>query len=102
MLGVREEILARAVEQLVCADLGVDCGPVEKWAWVCWQEMLKNERVQLPVGDWLEKQIRETMLSNRAREMTERVKSLKIKPRRGKCNSKQSRTGTSRSRRPET
>lgn len=36
-----EEILARAVEQLVCADLGVDCGTIDHWAFICCMEAAK-------------------------------------------------------------
>jgi hypothetical protein len=36
------EVTARAVEQIVCAKLGVDCGTVEKWASVSYMEALKH------------------------------------------------------------
>lgn len=71
--GVADEITARAVEQLVCARLGVDCGTVERWADVCWLETLKNERISLPTGSWLADQIRTRMASDGAKRMTERV-----------------------------
>lgn len=76
--GVRSELLARAVEQLVCAELGIDCGPIEKWAHVCWMEMLKNERIELPMGDWMEKGIRAAMGSLEARRMVARVLALRM------------------------
>ena len=71
--GVAEEIMARAVEQLVCASLGVDCGSVEKWAMVCWMEMLKNERISLPRGDWLAKAIIARMDTDGARKMRDDI-----------------------------
>ena len=74
--GVSDEILARAVEQLVSADVGYDCGTVESWAFTCWMEMLKNEGISLPGGDWLEKRIRERMESPAARELADRVLAL--------------------------
>jgi hypothetical protein len=75
-IAVRHEILARAVEQLVCAKLGVDCGTVEHWAFVCWMEMLKNERVSLPSGDWLATQIYEAMKTEEAQALATRVLAL--------------------------
>ena len=80
MPGVREEILARAVEQLVCSALGFDCGTVEKWAMVCWMEMIKNEGVSLPTGGWLADSIRSEMTGKRAAELTKRI--LELKPKR--------------------
>jgi len=74
--GVTDEIMARAVEQLVCADLGYDCGSVEKWAMVCWMEMLKNERISLPGGSWLEDRIRDAMKRTPARELADKVLGL--------------------------
>ena len=74
--GVRDEILARAVEQLVSADLGYDCGTVEHWATVCWMETIRNEGISLPVGDWLEKAIRSCMASKEARRWADRVLAL--------------------------
>ena len=77
MPGVREEILARAVEQLVCARLGYDCGTVEKWAMVCWMEMIKNEGISLPTeGNWLVTRVREDMKTERAAAMADRVLAL--------------------------
>ncbi len=75
-VGVLDEITARAVEQLVCAKLGVDCGSVEHWATVCWMETLVNERILLPKGDWLEQQIRKRMESDRAARLTDQVLAL--------------------------
>lgn len=75
-VGVSDEILARAVEQLVSADVGYDCGGVSAWAQTCWMEMLKNEGISLPAGDWLEKAIRKRMESPAAREWADRVLEL--------------------------
>jgi hypothetical protein len=76
--GVRCEILARAVEQLVCADLGIDCGTVERWALVCWMEMIKNEGISLPTGDWLANNIRAAMETPEARDLAYRVLALTL------------------------
>lgn len=75
-LGVSDEILARAVEQLVCQRLGVDCGSVKKWAMVCWMEMLKNERISLPMDGWLEETITTRMKSRDAARMADAVIGL--------------------------
>jgi len=82
--GLADEILARAVEQLVSADVGYDCDTVEHWAMVCWMEMLKNERISLPIGDWLEKAIRSCMESSEARKWADQVLAL-IKPTETQC-----------------
>lgn len=78
--GVADEILARAVEQLVSADLGYDCGSVFTWAMVCYVEMIKNERISLPGGDWLEKAIRSCMASKIARKWADRVIAIATPP----------------------
>jgi hypothetical protein len=74
--GVHDEIDARAVEQVVCQRLGVDCGPVEKWADICWMEMLKNERISLPMGDWLANQIRTRMSATKVLGLAVRVMEI--------------------------
>lgn len=79
-VGVMDEIDARAVEQLVCARLGVDCGTVEHWADVRWMEMIKNERISLPAGGWLADQIRTRMGSEAAKRMADRVLALSEAP----------------------
>jgi hypothetical protein len=74
--GVADEIEARAVEQLVCRGLGVDCGTVDHWAHVCWMETLKNERISLPAGDWLADHIRSAMQRKATQKMVEKVIAL--------------------------
>jgi hypothetical protein len=61
--GVFDEISARAVEQLVCADLGVECWTIEKAATTCWFETLKNEGISLPSPQWIADCVRERMKS---------------------------------------
>ena len=78
--GVSSEILARAVEQLVCRDLGVDCGSIEQRAAVCWMEMFKNEGIALPTGDWLPDAIKQAMRNDRARRYADMVLALRSKP----------------------
>lgn len=82
--GIRSELLARAVEQLVCAEFAIDCGTVEKWAHVCWMEMLKNERIELPTNGWIETQVRAAMTSLDARRMVQRLLSMRM-PRKKKA-----------------
>lgn len=71
--AVASEIMARAVEQLVSARVGYDCGPVEKWALVCWMEMLKNEKIALPTDGWLEGAIRLAMERQTTKKMADRI-----------------------------
>lgn len=74
--AVADEITARAVEQLVCAEFGVDCGTVEHWAGVCFMEMIKNERVSLPSYEWVVDAVKKSMKTDKAREMSKRVIAL--------------------------
>lgn len=74
--GVASEILARAVEQLVSARVGYDCGSVEKWAMTCWMEMLKNEGIALPTDGWLVESIEFAMKSEKAKEMADQIIAL--------------------------
>jgi hypothetical protein len=69
------EILARAVEAIVCKRLGIKY-PVKKWAFMCWMEMLKNERISLPAGPWLENAIRNAMTTKRTARFADRVLGL--------------------------
>jgi hypothetical protein len=75
-IGVRDEIVARAVEQIVCHQLGVDCGSVEHWAQVCWMETMKNERISLPSPMWLADQIRKQLDSATACRLADEVIGL--------------------------
>lgn len=80
--GVADEIKARAVEALICQRLGIDYD-LPKWAMVCWMEQLKNERVALPSGSWLEDRIREQMGKPLVARFVEKVLALEPKrPRR--------------------
>lgn len=76
--GVRivHEVTARAVEQLVCADLGAPCDSIAKCAHNCFMELLFNERIRLPSGTWLEDRIREYMERAETLEMAARVLAL--------------------------
>lgn len=78
-VGLSDEILARAVEQLVCADLGVECGSVEKWAGVCFMELIKNERLNVPF-EFLKNAITERMEHATAREWADKVLGLAAQP----------------------
>lgn len=77
--GVADEITARAVEQLVCADLKIDYDP-QKWAMVCYMEMLKNEGIALPSGDWLPNAIQARAKTPMARRMADQVLALATAP----------------------
>lgn len=77
---VRLEIEARAVEQLVCADLGVDCDTVDKWAEITWWETMKNMRINLPSVEWIAKAVNLAMKQGRIRDKTDAVVALADKP----------------------
>ncbi len=74
---LRSEVEARAVEQLVCADLGVDPGgSVDRWALVSCMEAIKNSRLDIgppaPIAD----AIRRAMRSPEVRRAADRVLAL--------------------------
>lgn len=73
--AVQSEIMARAVEQIVCADLGVDCGTVEKWAMIACMEALKS-RVQVPGLDWMVARIKAAVVSPEGRKAADAVLAL--------------------------
>lgn len=75
-LQVSEEIMARAVEQIVCADLDAHCWPVEKAAHVMWLELLKNSGIALPAGSFAADAIRNRMASKAARIAADKVLAL--------------------------
>ena len=52
---VYEEVMARAVEQLVCKDLGVDCWPIDKTAHIAWMETTKTLGILVPTDFFNEK-----------------------------------------------
>jgi len=70
--GVRDEITARAVEALVCAELGIEYD-LEKWAMTCWMEMLKNEQISLPAGDFLPNAIKARMGTTHAKNLMHEI-----------------------------
>jgi hypothetical protein len=49
-----EELMARAVEQVVCDRLGQPAGPVKEWAHITWMEAFKNG---LDMGNHVEEHI---------------------------------------------
>lgn len=67
------EIQARAVEQLVCADLGVDPGTVEQWAEITWWETIKNMKINLPSVEWIAERVRNHMSDKRVRRLADQV-----------------------------
>lgn len=75
---LRAEISARAVEQIVCRDLGVDCDTVEKWAFIAEMEMLKNSRLALPPGADMAKFVRKAMEHPTMRCAADRVLALAV------------------------
>lgn len=78
------EVRARAVEQIVCTDLGVDCGTVERWAHVTFLETLKNMQILLPSAEWFVDCVKRDMERTGARLAADAVLALKPKRRRSR------------------
>jgi hypothetical protein len=72
-----DEIMARAVEQIVCRDFGVDCGSVESWATVACMEAIKSG-IKYPSLSWFVDRVNEYMKSNEARIAANLVVQLGI------------------------
>lgn len=69
------EVMARAVEQIVCADLGVDCGAVEKWSfWACLEAVKSG--TTFPGPTWFANAVRTVMATPSARAAADAVKAL--------------------------
>lgn len=79
--AVFDEIRARAVEQIVCADYGVETGAsLEAWAMTSFMEAGKNSGIWTPSDfDWAGK-IRERMATPAARADADRVIALASVP----------------------
>lgn len=75
LLGVNDEITARAVEQLVCARLGVECDPVSRAVMTMCMETVKFEGIKLPYNEMV-MAVEARMESKAAAEMAERVLAL--------------------------
>lgn len=73
--GVRDEITARAVEALVCAELGIEYEQ-DKYVLLCIMETLRSEHIALPGFDWLKDAIVSRMKSPAAIEMASRVLAM--------------------------
>lgn len=71
----RSEVLARTVEQIVCADLGVDCGTVEKWAGVAVREAA-HYGIAFSDYDTFLRLVRQYMDGREARKVADRVIDL--------------------------
>ncbi len=71
------EIRARAVEQMVCASLGVDPGgDIEHWAFVAIMEAAKNARIGLPGLPWFADCVRTHMKTEECKRLRDAVIAL--------------------------
>lgn len=77
--GLADETMARAVEQLVCADFGVDCGTVERCALVASMEAIKFDRVSYDLGMFV-RTVKAHMVSPEARQSANAVIGLASAP----------------------
>lgn len=71
------EVMARAIEQIVCADLGVDCGEIEKWALKACFEAVKSG-VAFPGPTWFANAVRVVMGTASARAAADAVLALAV------------------------
>lgn len=73
--ALRSEIFARAVEQVVCADLGAKCPPVEMCAMTACKEAIAVDRVHYDLPLFI-LGVKEAMKSKEVRVMADRVIAL--------------------------
>lgn len=75
------EIEARAVERIVCAEFGIDCGNVEQWAAIACMEAIKSG-IRYPSVAWFSDRVRDYMKRPEMRSAADRIIRLGIIPRR--------------------
>lgn len=73
--ALRSEIFARAVEQVVCADLGAKCPPVEMCAMTACKEAIAVDRVHYDLPLFI-LGVKEAMKTAQVRQMADRVIAL--------------------------
>lgn len=78
---IREEIIARAVEALICAELGVEYD-LPTWAMTCAMEQVKMEGIAVPSLDWLIDAIKNHMAGLEAKRTAAAVLALAAEPKR--------------------
>lgn len=78
---VRAEVLARAVERIVCERLGQPLTPDEcaQYTMIAGMEMLRNSRIEVPLSVW-QKGIALAYTSTEAARMADRVLALAAAP----------------------
>lgn len=74
-----DEITARAVEQMVCHDFGIDCGSVEKWAHIACMEAIKSN-IAYPSLTWFVDRVNECMKRGETRSAADWIVLLGILP----------------------
>ena len=73
------EVRARAVEQIVCRDLGVDPHSVEHWATIVVLETSQRMHIALPGVEWFTDCVKRDMNRSGARIMADRILALRPK-----------------------
>lgn len=76
--GLADEIIARAVEQLVCVKLGAECPSIEACALTMIMEAMEIDRVNLPCDGTIERAIRRRLKAPEAHALAERVIALDV------------------------
>jgi hypothetical protein len=69
------EIMARAVEQIVCRDLGVECWPIEYTAALACIESIKSG-IGYPSASWFADRVRDYIKSKEARKAANQILAL--------------------------
>ena len=75
--AVRDEALARAVEQIVCADLGAKTEPLTHWVFIACMESIKIDRVRID-PDLLLRLANDAIQDGRARKAADRVLAARL------------------------
>lgn len=70
--GLASEVMARAVEQLVCADFGVPYGDEERWITIACLELAKGG-LGVPSIEWMVNAVRHAKASPESRKAADRV-----------------------------
>lgn len=77
VFAVTTEIGARAVEQIVCGELGVDPdGDIDRWARVAWHEAYQNSGIDMPSIAWIASMVRKVMRTPATRAAVDAVLRL--------------------------
>lgn len=75
IIAMTDEVTARAVEQMVCSELGVDCGSVTSWATITLLEAQK-QGIPVPGVEWIVERVHVAMGRESTRRAVARIIAL--------------------------